>query len=57
MKDVGVRKLGNGDAVDDPQNTYQPPTVSRLGTLAELTKGGIIGPDDGLGGAGGDGSL
>jgi hypothetical protein len=36
---------------------YEPPTVRRLGTLAELTKGGTVGPDDGLGGAGDDGSL
>ncbi|CCH18812.1 lasso RiPP family leader peptide-containing protein [Micromonospora lupini] len=35
---------------------YRPPTIRRLGTLAELTKGGTVGPDDGLGG-GGDGSL
>ncbi|MEU4530687.1 lasso RiPP family leader peptide-containing protein [Micromonospora ureilytica] len=35
---------------------YRPPTIQRLGTLAELTKGGTVGPDDGLGG-GGDGSL
>jgi hypothetical protein len=36
---------------------YEPPSVRRLGTLAELTKGGTVGPDDGLGGAGDDGSL
>ncbi|WP_194821410.1 lasso RiPP family leader peptide-containing protein [Micromonospora sp. S-DT3-3-22] len=35
---------------------YRPPTVTRLGTLAELTQGGTVGPDDGLGGQG-DGSL
>ncbi|WP_328347810.1 lasso RiPP family leader peptide-containing protein [Micromonospora sp. NBC_00421] len=35
---------------------YQPPTVTRLGTLAELTRGGTVGPDDGLGGNG-DASL
>ena len=36
---------------------YQPPTIERLGTLAELTQGGAPGPDDGLGGAGDGGSL
>ncbi|MFI6230928.1 lasso RiPP family leader peptide-containing protein [Micromonospora echinospora] len=36
---------------------YRPPTVRRLGTLAELTRGGTAGPDDGLGGAGDDGSV
>lgn len=36
---------------------YEPPTIVRLGTLAELTHGGTVGPDDGLGGAGGEGSL
>ncbi|SCL35448.1 hypothetical protein GA0070616_5230 [Micromonospora nigra] len=35
---------------------YHPPTIRRLGTLAELTRGGTVGPDDGLGGQG-DGSL
>jgi hypothetical protein len=39
------------------RNDYRPPSVQRLGTLAELTKGGTVGPDDGLGGAGDDGSL
>ncbi|MBF9130416.1 lasso RiPP family leader peptide-containing protein [Plantactinospora sp. S1510] len=36
---------------------YQPPSVRRLGTLAELTRGGTVGPDDGLGGAGDEGSV
>jgi hypothetical protein len=36
---------------------YEPPQVVRLGTLAELTRGGLVGADDGLGGAGDDGSL
>ncbi|WP_341718063.1 lasso RiPP family leader peptide-containing protein [Micromonospora sp. FIMYZ51] len=31
---------------------YEPPRLRRLGTLAELTKGGVEGPDDGLGGGG-----
>jgi len=37
--------------------TYEPPAIERLGTLAELTRGGSSGPDDGLGGAGDQGSL
>ncbi|WP_416904085.1 lasso RiPP family leader peptide-containing protein [Micromonospora echinospora] len=40
-----------------PPAEYRPPTVRRLGTLAELTRGGTAGPDDGLGGAGDDGSV
>jgi hypothetical protein len=45
------------DRCGDQHRGYEPPTVRRLGTLAELTKGGTVGPDDGLGGAGDDGSL
>jgi len=37
--------------------THQAPTVTRLGTLAELTQGGVVGLPDGLGGAGDQGSL
>ncbi|MEU7586557.1 lasso RiPP family leader peptide-containing protein [Micromonospora sp. NPDC049101] len=44
------------DTVPTAASDYRPPTIQRLGTLAELTKGGTVGPDDGLGG-GGDGSL
>jgi hypothetical protein len=50
-------------ATQDPHRSgeirreYEPPSIHRLGTLAELTKGGTVGPDDGLGGAGDDGSL
>ena len=36
---------------------YVSPLIERLGTLAELTRGGDVGPDDGLGGAGDGGSL
>jgi len=39
-----------------PVARYEPPTITRLGTLAELTLGGTVGPDDGLGGAGDEGS-
>lgn len=36
---------------------YESPKITRLGTLAELTQGGGAGPDDGLGGAGDEGSV
>jgi hypothetical protein len=36
---------------------YEPPSVTYLGTRRELTLGGVSGPDDGVGGAGGIGSL
>ncbi|MEV4846887.1 lasso RiPP family leader peptide-containing protein [Micromonospora matsumotoense] len=52
-----VRGRAGDIEVDSSRRPYQPPRVERLGTLAELTWGGIVGPDDGLGGAGGDGSL
>ena len=32
---------------------YEPPTIERLGTLAELTMGGSTGPPDSLSGAAG----
>ena len=41
----------------DPSHAYVSPQIQRLGTLAELTQGGLVGPDDGFGGAGDDGSL
>ncbi|MFJ6197302.1 lasso RiPP family leader peptide-containing protein [Micromonospora sp. NPDC092111] len=45
------------DAPTTPDVTgYRSPTITRLGTLAELTQGGTVGPDDGLGGQG-DSSL
>jgi hypothetical protein len=40
-----------------PTRDYDPPRVTYLGTLRELTLGGTSGPDDGVGGAGGVGSL
>ena len=40
-----------------PDRDYVSPRIERLGTLAELTQGGGVGPDDGLGGAGDEGSL
>lgn len=36
---------------------YEKPTLTRLGTLGELTLGGDTSPDDMLGGAGDEGSL
>ena len=46
---------------EDPQQLddtgYAPPTVVRLGSLTELTRGGTTGADDGMGGAGDGGSL
>ncbi len=40
-----------------PQGDYQAPSLTYLGTLRELTLGGFTGPDDGVGGGGGVGSL
>lgn len=54
---------GGPEASAGPESTptaatgYVSPRIDRLGTLAELTRGGEIGPDDGLGGAGDGGSL
>ncbi len=36
---------------------YVPPRIERLGSLSELTQGGTVGPDDGFGGAGDEGSV
>jgi hypothetical protein len=55
MKEVQV--VSSRDNGCDDGDDYRSPTVTRLGTLAELTKGGTVGPDDGLGGAGDEGSL
>jgi hypothetical protein len=38
------------------EQAYSSPTITRLGTLAELTQGGSPGPNDGFGGAGDVGS-
>jgi hypothetical protein len=40
-----------------PGRAYEPPSMVRLGTLAELTLGGNFGLDDGVGGAGDEGSI
>jgi hypothetical protein len=45
-------------APSDPQvPSYIPPTLTVLGTLAELTGGGSLAPTDGFGGAGTTGSV
>jgi len=44
-------------AAAQPEGVYEPPMITRLGTLAELTLGGTPGLDDCEGGAGDDGSL
>ena len=48
--DSAPEAVANGPH-DDQRDAYQAPTIQRLGTLAELTQGGAVGPDDGLGGA------
>ncbi len=42
----------NASAVDDKNEQREAPTITKLGTLAELTLGGVVGADDGLGGGG-----
>ena len=57
--------MASRELTDEPDETapqrsqqgYDPPRVTYLGTLRELTLGGTSGPDDGVGGAGGAGSL
>jgi hypothetical protein len=58
-------RVAAGDVADEPEESaraeargrYEPPSITYLGTLRELTLGGTSGPDDGVGGAGGVGSL
>lgn len=45
------------DAGACPDDGYEAPAIAYLGTLRELTLGGTSGPDDGVGGAGGIGSI
>ena len=57
--------MSNATARDDPeeaagpwlQGDYEAPSLTYLGTLRELTLGGVTGPDDGVGGTGGVGSV
>jgi len=57
MTDDGVREPAATCPVDGLPGGYEPPTIQRLGTLEELTLGGVTGPDDGLMGAGDEGSV
>jgi len=45
------------NANSSAQPHYDPPSLTYLGTLRELTLGGTSGPSDGVGGAGDTGSL
>jgi hypothetical protein len=45
------------DAGACPDDAYEAPAIAYLGTLRELTLGGTTGPDDGVGGTGGTGSM
>ena len=48
---------GPAEAGACPDDGYQAPAIAYLGTLRELTLGGSLGPTDGMGGAGGVGSI
>lgn len=53
-----IDEQGTQDSEQGPIRVrYVAPKLVRLGTLAELTAGGVSGPDDGFGGAGAVGSL
>lgn len=54
LGDLDEASTGTDETTRAP---YEPPRLERLGTLAELTLGGDTGPDDGLGGAGDEGSV
>jgi hypothetical protein len=41
----------------DPPSRYEPPHLTDLGTLAQLTHGGTVGLSDGVGFAGAAGSV
>jgi hypothetical protein len=50
----------NGEVTEAAGRAYEPPSIERLGTLADLTQGGSTGPSDavaGSPGAGDSGSL
>jgi hypothetical protein len=59
MPDVASGAHGAPEEATDfsAHQQYDPPSVTYLGTLHELTLGGSTGPDDGVGGAGGAGSI
>jgi len=52
-----IKSPPDEDAGARPDGGYEAPTIAYLGTLRELTLGGTSGPDDGVGGTGGVGSL
>lgn len=49
--------MTNRDEHVPTPEVYEPPRITRLGTLAELTQGGTVGLNDGTGGAGDAGSV
>jgi hypothetical protein len=52
-----IQGQADEDAGACPDDGYEAPAITYLGTLCELTLGGTSVPDDALGGAGGVGSL
>jgi hypothetical protein len=52
-----VRDDPDEAAGSEPEGNYEAPSLTYLGTLRELTLGGVTGPDDGVGGQGGVGSV
>jgi hypothetical protein len=52
-----VRDDPDEAASSGPEGNYEAPSLTYLGTLRELTLGGVTGPDDGVGGQGGVGSV
>ena len=57
-KSAGQAKSEPERGVDArPDREYEPPAITDLGTLHDLTLGGTVPPDDGFGGAGGTGSI
>ena len=57
MSNAKVRDDSDEAAGSGSQGDYEAPSLTYLGTLRELTLGGITGPDDGVGGQGGVGSV
>lgn len=54
---AGATGTGEPVGTRPAQHVYEPPAIRRLGSLAELTRGGTSGPSDGFGGAGAMGSI
>jgi hypothetical protein len=58
VKPVSTPDQDGPKAGDDVETRYEPPSLVRLGTLADLTLGLAVGVGDGaMGQAGGTGSL